>query len=206
MIGLVEATRKGDGRTHVVAGIDRIHVHSQGVASDVAWKDASGKGPFESEKGGPMRTSGTEGRPADGKPEVGNHLFKGCSRGLFPEWEWTAFCKRSERYWVTISGTISPSLGTVPSSLPRTFGLVPDLKFDDRFGLFKDQDMIAFPDEGLHHLGGKRVGGSDLKDRDIFLQDPAQEGYPGPWHDQIPPAMIPSAALVPVMVNKIERS
>ena len=151
VIGLVEAARKGDGSSHVVAGIDRIHVHSKGIASDVAGKDTVGEGPLEGKKGGPVRTSGAEGGPADGqargKPpffhrsEVEASSLKGMEN-LFA---------RVDKIRVTVSGQHLPFAGDGSVQPSQNFGLVPDLKFDDRFGFFKDQDMIAFLDEGLHH-------------------------------------------------------
>ncbi len=57
VVSLIEATRKGDGSPHIMAGIDSLQIHSKGIAANIARENPVGKGLLNGEEGSPMRTS-----------------------------------------------------------------------------------------------------------------------------------------------------
>ena len=153
--GPVEPRGLADAGAHAVAGVHRPEVQAQGVAADVAGEDARREGRFDGVERGPVGAAGAEGGPVAaalrGRHAPGRQIQEGLQH-------------RADDVRGQLAG---------PGDQPGGAALDPgvgQLQFDDRIGLFDDQDLFIPGVDRLDEVPIQRIRHGHLE-----KIDPAQE-------------------------------
>ncbi len=154
-----------DGGAHAEHRVHRAQVEAQGVAADVAGVDGPGRGLFDGEKAGPVRTSGTKRRPTARRGEqIGGGDFDPGELGE----------DRGHRLREQLAGGWDRSVGSPPDPIP-----VGDLHFDHRHGLLDHQDRIEGLPNVADEIGMERKRLTDLKKGEGFPPAQVVENFLG---------------------------
>ena len=167
-VGVIEARRHRDRRSHVVHGVNRTLVQPQCVAADVAREEGVRKSAPQGVKRGAVAAARAEGRAThrqfqrcDGLQHAVGGALMGDQPGLAGG--------RDQMFFDHLGGQFAVRRN-MPAQTSPDRQRQPDLEFDRGVGFLKHDESLAAAGKILDQSPWQRISGGDLENRTLLGQ------------------------------------